>query len=444
MKAFKIILIIVLCLVCAAGGFFAIREYRQNQEIKNNLAQAEALYAAGDYESAKLWYAQNGLSDKMELCDRKQLEKEYDAAAALFDSGDYENAKAAFTALAGYSDSEDYITRCDFMLAKAVADSGELYSAISMLDRLGSYPEALELAAELRHELYLQAQQLAYECRMDEAIELLGKLGDDADAQRLMRRCKDWKEKSAAGYEKPILDPYRVTYTGETGKVYTTNIGPVYVPDECSSETRCLIFYPGGYDEALPNGYFWQFFQSTNANAICVFSLTNGYFGMDIRAESAYQILEQIAIERGVFLHDMVVSGVSMGGYTAMHSIVDYYVNHDLSVKTALIFDAGNDWLEIDHILSAEDCDIAAEVGTEFFLFEGPREGMNKTAIRTMVIHGCNVSVVKCENWAHDSMVPDAMILGIFDYYLGAKKEVVSLNYTYYPLDKDSLYPYED
>ena len=67
---------------------------------------------------------------------------------------------------------------------------------------------------------------------------------------------------------------------------------------------------------------------------------------------------------------------------------------------------------------------------------------MNKRAIELMVAHGNNVTVVECAGGGHYGIITDAMEYGMLDWALGRGERPVNSNYTYYPLDKNSTYPY--
>ena len=110
-------------------------------------------------------------------------------------------------------------------------------------------------------------------------------------------------------------------------------------------------------------------------------------------------------------------------------------------MRYVLTFDAGAHWAHTDKVLTPEQCDLAAEAGTEFLLFEGAGIGMNKSAIHTMVRHGCDVTIVLCRNSGHYGIIYDAIYKGMLDWVLGNGEQPTDTNYTYIPLDITSTYP---
>ena len=107
-----------------------------------------------------------------------------------------------------------------------------------------------------------------------------------------------------------------------------------------------------------------------------------------------------------------------------------------------MTFDAGNHWEFEDHTLSPDQCDSAAKAGTKFMLLEDGSVGMNRRAVELMVVHGCDVTVVECANDDHYGIIYDAMDYGMIDWALGRGALPEHPNYTYYPLDRESTYPY--
>ncbi len=68
---------------------------------------------------------------------------------------------------------------------------------------------------------------------------------------------------------------------------------------------------------------------------------------------------------------------------------------------------------------------------------------MNKSAIHTMVRHGCDVTIVLCRNSGHYGIIYDAIYKGMLDWVLGNGEQPTDANCTYIPLDITSTYPGE-
>ena len=438
-KTKKILLICALVLLAAVLLFFG---YRKGVDLYNT-KNAEQLFADGDYAGARAWYEKNGSVEDMARCDYEINREAYEAAEEKLAKGEYDEARLAFEELEDFEDAADRVQECSFLKARALTD-GENYS--DALDVLATLPEdyagANELDAEAREGLYTQALAATYACRMDEAIMLWNKLGSYKDSEALLKRCMSRIVSMAAGTEERVnYAPYAGKEVGD-GILYWHRLGIIYVPKECNADTRCMIFYPGGYDSALANAYYQDYiYGGSSPNAIILYMYTNGFYDMENRMEDAYRALEEAALENNVFLHDMVVCGASNGAYTAVNTAAYLYENYGIAVRYVLTFDAGAHWAHTDKVLSPEQCDLTAEAGTEFLLFEGAGVGMNKSAIHTMVRHGNDVTIVLCRNDGHYGIIYDAIYKGMLDWVLGNGEQPEDPNYTYIPLDISSTYP---
>ena len=311
-----------------------------------------------------------------------------------------------------------------------------------LLEELGDYPGAAEKITEAREAQYAKALEATYACRMDEAIALWNELGDYRDGRTLRDRCLARVAAMAAGTDEPIRAS---EYSGKDlggGTLYWVRLGLVYVPKDAGPQTRCMIFWPGGYDEALANSYLSEYANSPNLpNALMLLCYANGYSDPVEKIEDCYRTLEQAGIENNVFLHDLVLCGASMGAYTACQGAAELYRDHGLAARCVLTFDAGNHWEEPSRIMTPEQCDLAAEAGTSFKLLEFGGIGMNKRAIELMVAHGDDVTIVEVAEGGHYSIITDAMRAGMIDWALGVGERPDNGNYKYIPLDRNSTYP---
>ncbi len=433
MKRRRAIAAAVLALLIAAGLFFGVRLHRERQE-REALAAAEELFSAGDYEAAKEAFLLLGEDGRARDCDEAILRLRREAAEALLESGAYLDAKEAFLAL---GDTES-AAACDLRRAADYAGQGRLAEAIALFDSLG----AAEQAEACRAALYDEALEATYACRMDEAVRLWTELGDYRDGPALRERCLSRILAMAEGTDEPVrYSEYAGTDLG-AGILYYHRLGLVYVPKDAGPETVCMIFYPGGYDEALANSYLTEYVHAADPpNAIMLLCYANGYYDMAAKVEDSFRVLEQAALENNVFVHDLVLCGASNGAYTACQGAAQLYESLGLKTKTVMTFDAGMHWEVEDHVLSPGQCDSAAAAGTKFMLLEGGGVGMNKRAIELMVAHGVDVTVVECATAGHYGIIYDAIRYGMIDWALGKGPLPDDPNYSYHPLDRQSTYP---
>ena len=430
-----VILILVLLVLIAVVGW---RVYTDRQR-EAALHHAEELYKAGDYAAAKEGFLALGLTERAENCDVQLARAELDAAQALLDAGDYLAARDAFLALG----ERERAAECEVRRAESYIEQDRLDEAISLLESLDNGAEVEPLLKKARDILYDRALEATYACRLDEAIKRWNELGDYRDSESLKKRCMDRIVAMAEGTEEPVrYSEYAGSDLGK-GTLYYHRLGLIYVPKDAGPETTCMIFYPGGYDEALANNYLTEYVYTPEPpNAIMLLCYANGYGHVADKVEDSYRALEQAALENNVFLHDLVLCGASMGAYTACQGAAILYENYGVRTKTVMTFDAGMHWEVESHVMSPEQCDSTARAGTQFLLFEFGGVGMNKQAIAMMVAHGNDVTVVECAGGSHYGIITDAMEYGMLDWALGRGERPVNGNYTYYPLNRQSTYPY--
>ena len=439
------ILLGALFLLSAAA--LAVGAWRAGVERKHQQAidAAEALYEEGHYAEAKEAFLALEMGDRAEDCDEQTRRLAYEAAQALLAKEHFAEAKEAFRALGDYRDAAEMLTACDFVRAGTLVRDGNYADALRLLTELGDYPGAAELIDQVREMLYAKALEATYACRMDEAIALWNDLGDYRDSLNLRQRCQERIVHVAEGTDEPVnYSEYAGADIG-TGTLYWTRVGQVFVPRNPGPETRCLIFFPGGYDESLPNAYMGEMiYDPTPPNAIMLFVHSNGFYSMADKVEDCYQALEQAAIKHNIFLHDLVLLGASNGAYIASRAAAWLYENHGLPASCVMTFDAGSHWAMLDYFLTPEECSVTAGIGTRFMLLEESGIGMNVRAIELLVAHGNNVTVARCVEDGHEQIIYDAIRYGMVDWALGEGQLPNNANYSYHPLDPSSTYPVGD
>ena len=441
----RILVAALTLLVLAAlitGGIRRHRERLQEAAFQQAVQAAEALYAAGSYTEARDAFLALSLTDRAKDCDTQLQKRALAEAEALLQNGQYRKAREAFLALGDFENAAERLPACDYAEAQALMADGRFADAFPILEALGDYPGAEELNEKAHGALYDKAREAAYACRVEEAAALFDQLGDYRDAALIRRRCQERMEHLLSDDREPVrYSEYAGSDIG-TGTLYWHRVGQVFVPRDAGPETRCMIFFPGGYDESLPNAYMGEMIYAQDPpNAIMLFCHTNGFYTMADKVEDCYQVLEQAGIENNVFLHDLVLCGASNGAYPACRAAAWLYENHALPANHVVSFDAGNHWAMLDSFLTPAECDITAEAGTRFLLLEGAGIGMNVRAIELLVAHGNDVTIAKCARDGHEQIPLDGVRLGIVDWTLGKGERPDSDNYSYYPLDPSSTYP---
>ena len=438
----KKVMIGMLAALLLLGLAFGLRQavVRRRAAVQRSelLAAADAAFASGDYDAAGALYAELDLPERAADCEKKSFELRLAAADALLEAGDYPAAREAFRALGDFTEADARLAACDLREARALLDEGRFAEGYALLAPLGDMAGAAELLEESRAALYDLALEATYACRMEEAIALWGELGAYRDAPLLLRRCEEWRAAAATGAEGDGMNVIREL---NGGTLYWHRMGEIYIPKDPGPETRCMVFFPGGYDEVLPNSYMDDFIRKGELpNALMLFCFANGYHDMPVKIEDSWQLLERTAVETGIFLHDLVLCGASMGAYTACLGAAQLYEEHGMCAAAVMTFDAGGHWEVEDHVLTPTQCDSAAQAGTAFLLLEGSGIGMNKYPIQLMAAHGVDVTVVECAAAEHYGIIYDAIEYGLIDWALGLGERPENSNYTYHRLDRNSVY----
>ncbi len=425
---------IILCLVC--GGIIWRRIMIYNR--------ADSYFAAGDFAAAKVEFEKIGETERMAECDHAYTASRLERAALLMEAGELEEAKAELVILGNFENAPEVLLECEYRMARRMKENGEYADALELVKRLDKHPEAAALTTEIQELIYQQALLAAYECRMDEAMAEFNRIREYKDSARLYQRCSDRIVHMLTGWSEPVNYSEYAGQDVGSGKMYWHRLGLIFVPHECDTQTTAMIFFPGGYDQSLANGYMADYLSGWYGelpNAIMLFCYSNGYGDFESKIADAHAALEQAAMENNVFLHDVALIGASNGAYTAAHAAVWLYENQGISVKNVVTLDAGQHWESFMPVLSTDECDIMVRSGTKFLLVEGDGVGMNKLAIQTMVAHGMDVTIAHVRDYGHYSIIYDAMEQGIFNWAMGGGELPVNDNYTYHKLDRNSSYP---
>lgn len=402
------------------------------------------LLAQGEYAAAKAEFEKIGEAEKMAECDHAYTMSRLEQAEELMESGALEEAKAELVLLGDFENAPELLLECEYRKAKKLKDEGRITEALDLAERLYAHPEATALLEEIQGLIYDEALQLTYECRLDEAMALYVKIPGYKDADTLHKRCSDRIVRMVSEWSEPVNYAEYAGMDLGSGTLYWHRIGLVYVPHDAGPETTAMVFFPGGYDQSLANGYMTDYlygYYHKLPNALMVFCYANGYGSFETKAEDAYNVLEQAAMENNIFLHDIALIGASNGAYTAAHMAVWLYENQGIAPAHVLTLDAGQHWESFMPVLSTEECDLMAQAGTGFTLVEGDGVGMNKLAIQTMVAHHMDVTIAHVRDYGHYSVIYDAMKYGLFNWVMGDGERPEHDNYTYIALNKDSTYP---
>ena len=434
----KITAILCAALVLALAAAGAVRLYHDHQ-LKAMRAEADALVENGEYMQAKSIYELLEDTEQSKRCDELEADRLYREAEMMLEAGDYESAREVLAGLGKSRDTAELLKACDWMEAYYLECIGEIEPAREKYLSLGEdYPGCAEALDRINAKLYDEAMECAYAFDMKEAYRLWTLLGNFRDCEVLSwrgERIIKWAEKSGG---KRMTDASRVYTNSYYPYVYADELCYAVTPEKCDRDTRFFVYYPGGMNEELSVDYLLYYLMNPPENTIAVFMRRNRFGDPETETQEMLKCLEQTAAEKGMFVHDVVLCGSSMGAYTAMHSAVYLHNHFFINTRCLMSLDAGLDWSEPTLLLNEDECRETAEMGMDFYLFESPGVGMNRDGIRRLVNAGNNVTLVGCIYDDHERITLDAMGMGVVEWMLGDWQTPCELNiYSFNRLEPD-------
>ena len=405
-----------LLLAAAAAGIFEYFRY----DIRS---RGYELLAQGDTYGAIEQFRKAGDEDNVRLCRELISEQSYTQARAAQQAGDYETARRMFTELGDYKDSENLELACRSLEARQLMDGGELFSALELFESLDGYPGAEAGIDSVKQKLYQRALDCACRADYEQACGIWQRLADYSDSRVLEWRCErvlEWSRDESAA---PMFSEENRFENSYTENVYTCDAGYVVLPEQCNADTRFFIYYPGGRDAQISVDFLYYYIMNPAPDTIALFLYTNGLEYMEEKTKLAVDTLDRVAAECGVFAHDVMLCGSSLGAYPAMHGAIYCKENFGITVPCVLSLDAGSDWQETWYTLDRDECLKTAQLGTQFYLFESPFVGMNRNPIKEMVLTGNDVTIVGCVYDQHERISFDALGMGVIDWALGDRSE---------------------
>lgn len=408
--------------------------------------KANALLVAGEYAEARVWFEKNNNTGMMQECDARLNAEQYADAKSLMDAGRMDEAKERFIALGGYMDAPQLAKDCDYQKALSLIERKSWAEGIAVLEAMEPEPRVTAELERVRELMYAEAERLTNSVSINEAAELWRELGDRGDSEYYLDRCTRLIELSGSAGDTRLLSPEKLFVEVESSYVYSSDVGYIVVTKDCGEQARCVIYYPGGWDDMISLDFLYTYIEAPPSNSISLFLYKNALpDDSAVRAKTAAAIdtLELAALERGVFVRELTVCGSSMGAYPELRGIAQLYRDYGISADCGMVLDAGYEW-DVPSLLPNEDDNAAlAESGVALYLLEGYGVGMDKLAIRRMVEAGCDVTVVVCSYDDHEAITFDALGMGIIGWSLSGREQPCEIDrYSFIPLTPESTYPY--
>ncbi len=387
-----------------------------------DLLAADRLFEEGCYLGARAFYLRAGRNEKAAVCLDYDLERQYLNGRRSLEAGAYDKAREQLGRIRGYKDAENLLLSCDYLETSQTMADGDLELAWDQFEEMGGYPGVDEKLEALEPLLYDMAWELALDGEYAHASSIWTRLGGYRDCRTLLERAERMTQWLASDSPR-LTDPAGRYSRSENARVYRCDLAYIVTPLAPDRDTKFFLYYPGGRDEELYVDYFLTYLENPEPNTICVFLRRNGADDIEAKNSAAIRLMERVAAECGVFVHDPVVAGSSLGAYPALYSAIYNLLDFGLKTRCVLCLDAGNDWDEPDLMLDVNQCYELAATGAELYLFDNPWVGINRSSIRRMVSAGCPVTMVECYYDDHARITFDAMGMGVLHWALGDRSE---------------------
>lgn len=234
----------------------------------------------------------------------------------------------------------------------------------------------------------------------------------------------------------PLLDIYAHMYSatdlGE-GTFYNCPNHAFYIPAHIDENTKSVIYYPGGCGEPMLRvSLALQYVTDFAPNAIIVFMRHSGYDNIPKKVEESWQVLETICREYKTEIRDLVITGPSNGGYTALKAIPYLYDKHQLRTEFLLVMDMGLNFLVGSLFPTEEECKTITEIGTEIYFFDQRYMDRENPQLKVLESRGLQFHMVYCTKDEHIQIARDEFSQGVISWALGEIKE---LNPDYYEFE---------
>ena len=288
---------------------------------------------------------------------------------------------------------------------------------------------------------YNHAKELLYTRHFSEAEEIFLSLADFADSRELASFCRSYPA-SEISFDYPLITkPYK-TYSD--GAIYWYSKGLFYIPSNVTANTSFVLYYCGGDGTTnwLSFSDVFQYFKAYHPDSIIFFRNGPGSTRMDEENISTYHLLQQLAKECGVIVHDLSAVGSSSGCYTALNAAASLYDAFGVRLTNVCSMDASADW-DSWALLTPAEMDSVASAGTTFYLFEQHSTKTETPAIQDMVSHGIDVWLITCSSANHSAISKNAFLYGIFSWSGGEDITLPSSEYVFTHLTPDISKPFK-
>ena len=243
--------------------------------------------------------------------------------------------------------------------------------------------------------------------------------------------CEKWVPKSENDPFKKATD---YDPKMETGKFWMLENCFVYIPNSLNAETRCMIFCAGGYDGwMLRQDYVQRYLKKMTPNAVMIFYKASFAYKRKELHENAVEILESVSAKYNWAPQDVVITGSSNGGYSALYVAANLMRDYMIRTEKVLILDMGFQWMETGLLIKEEEASPMLEAGTVVYAFSKHDNIYKTEGSRKWLSYGVETIEVMCKNYDHDAITKQAISNGTLSWAIGEREELDPELYTLRP-----------
>ncbi len=371
--------------------------------------------------------------------------RNYGIAARYEDAGDFKDAEELYESLGGYKDSEEKLSlcrsaygekltetgefgkarkeyrkagdkeglkACDYSEGEYCLLSGEFEKALDIFTEMGDYEDSPVLREESLEGLYKLAQSELAELNYDEAERLFIKCGDYKHCDKFLSYM-DFRSQQVPS-DKDIMNVSTHMVKLKKGDIYYARDFYYYIPEKIDENTKCSMYFAGGNGGLiLQYETVKSYFKNYEPNAIMVFYMGSGINNLEYKINESFEILNYFTVKNNITIHDLIITGSSLGCATALKAAVRYYDKYNICPVAVGSLDNACDW-DIPFNLNDEELELLAQSGTIVCLYEQSTELFCKP-MRDIRDSGSRLVMIDCLHEGHDAISRYGFRLGCFE-----------------------------
>ena len=271
---------------------------------------------------------------------------------------------------------------------------------------------------------YEEGLHLMYDNEMQQSAEVFTALGDYRCSANYLKYCLSRLEENNQPFTY-VLERSTSSCPYGAGTWYNLREAVIYLPDEINSETKWVLYFPGGNggirDDGIPMLFTYSirdYLDAYSPSSIQVYWRSSGCYQLTPALDESYQVMESIAQNFGIAIRDLVVAGSSNGGYTAVKSSAYLLEQYGVPVSSVLVYDMGLSFT-VAILPSEEEYRDIAKAGTKMFFFDQKDIGYNNSHILEMTNNGVDVQLIYCVKDEHSHITWDGFSLGTLSWATG-------------------------